>query len=191
MTSRSALLLRAVNVSGRNRVPMAELRALLTGRTDLQNVTTYIASGNVLCATPHDPVAACAEVRALIHETFAVDTPVIHRTHDELVAALTENPFPDAASDTLLHAMFLEADAAPDAAEALTPRLVPGERIALVGRDLWVDYGDGGVHSTKLTKAVLDRALGVAGTARNARTVRTLIELTAPAGITTPVADTP
>ena len=45
--------------------------------------------------------------------------------------------------------------------------------------DLWIDYGDGGVHSTKLTKAVLDRALGVAGTARNLRTTRTLIELTA------------
>jgi uncharacterized protein (DUF1697 family) len=35
------------------------------------------------------------------------------------------------------------------------------------------------VHSTRLTKAVLDRALGVAGTARNLRTVRKLAELTA------------
>ncbi|WP_233437315.1 MULTISPECIES: hypothetical protein [Microbacterium] len=57
--------------------------------------------------------------------------------------------------------------------------MLPAERIALIGNDLWIDYGEGGVHSTKLTKAVLDRALGVAGTARNLRTTRKLIELTA------------
>ena len=56
---------------------------------------------------------------------------------------------------------------------------MPGERIALVGDDLWIEYAEGGVHSTRLTKAVLDRALGVAGTARNLRTVRKLAELTA------------
>lgn len=179
MTGRSALLLRAVNVSGRNRVPMAELRALLADRTDLTDVSTYIASGNVLVGAPNDPRAACAQVRALIHETFHVDTPVIHRSHVELTAALAENPFPEAASDKLLHVMFLEGDAEQGAIEALTERLVPGERIALVGHDLWIDYSEAGVHSTKLTKAVLDRALGVAGTARNLRTVRTLAELTA------------
>lgn len=178
MTGRSALLLRAVNVSGRNRVPMAELRAVLAERTTLTGIGTYIASGNVLCDSPADHAAATDEVRALIAAEFGVDTPVIARTHDDLVAALAESPFPDAASDTLLHVMFLEADAAPGATDALTARLVAGERIALVGRDLWIDYGAGGVHSTKLTKAVLDRALGVAGTARNLRTVHKLVALT-------------
>lgn len=179
MTGRSALLLRAVNVSGRNRVPMAELRALLADRTELADVSTYIASGNVIVATPADADAVCAQVRDLIHEVFDVNTPVIHRSHDQLRTALDENPFPDAASDKLLHVMFLEGDPTPKAVDALMPRLVAGERIALTGRDLWIDYGDGGVHSSKLTTAVLHRALGVAGTARNIRTVRTLADLTA------------
>lgn len=175
MTERCALLLRAVNVGGRNRVPMAELRALLADRLGLQNVTTYIASGNVICDLPADRHA----VRELIAAEFDVDTPVVQRSHGELVAALAENPFPDAAADKMLHAMFLDGPAAPGAVEALTPRLQPWERVALVGDDLWIDYGTGGVQSTKLTTAVLDRALGVAGTARNLRTVRTLAELTA------------
>ncbi|MEJ1092207.1 DUF1697 domain-containing protein [Microbacterium istanbulense] len=179
MTARSALLLRAVNVSGRNRVPMAELRALLAERTTLTGISTYIASGNVICDTPDDDSAACAEVRALIAEAFDVDTPVIHRSHAQLAAALAENPFPDAASDKLLHVMFLEGDAAPGAIDALLPRLLPEERIALVGRDLWIDYGPAGVHSTKLTKTVLDRGLAVAGTGRNLRTVQMLAALTA------------
>lgn len=176
--SRAVLLLRAVNVSGRNKVPMSALRDLLAAETDLQNISTYIASGNIICDAPVDAASASAQVRELIRAEFDVDTPVIARTHDELVAALTASPFAHGA-EKLVHAMFLEGEPRAGAAEALLERLVPGEDLALIGRDLWIEYSADGVHSSKLTKAVFDRALGVAGTARNLRTVRTLIELTA------------
>lgn len=176
--SRSVLLLRAVNVSGRNSVPMARLREVLTAATDLEDVSTYIASGNILCATPSDPAAACGTVRALIAAEFGVDTPVIHRTHAQLAASEAAQPFPEG-DLKLVHAMFLEGPPATGALDVLGERLVPGERVALIGEDLWIDYAAGGVHTTKLTKAVLDRALGVAGTARNLRTVRKLLTLTA------------
>ncbi len=174
--SRSALLLRAVNVSGRNRVPMERLREILA--PELGAVSTYIASGNVICETPEDTAAACARVRELIAAEFGVDTPVIARTHAELTASLAAHPYQDG-PDKLVHAMFLEGAPVTGAVDALQGRLVPGERIALIGQDLWISYAEGGVHTTKLTKAVLDRALGVAGTARNLRTTRTLAELTA------------
>lgn len=177
--SRSVLLLRAVNVGGHNSVPMAQLRELLTVETDLSGVSTYIASGNVICDEPADAAASCARVREVIAAEFSVDTPVIHRTHRELAASAAAQPFADGA-EKLVHAMFLESDPVSGVVEALESRLVPGERIALIGRrDLWINYADGGVRSTKLTKAVLDRTLGTAGTARNLRTIRTLIELTA------------
>lgn len=176
--SRSVLLLRAVNVSGRSSVPMARLREVLAAETDLEEVSTYIASGNIVCATPPDPAAVCATVRALIAREFGVDTPVIHRAHAELAGSEAAQPFPDG-DLKLVHAMFLEGAPAPGALDLLNERLVPGERLALVGDDLWIDYAAGGVHTTKLTKAVFDRALGIAGTARNLRTVRKLIALTA------------
>lgn len=176
--SGSVLLLRAVNVSGRNSVPMARLRELLAAETELAGVSTYIASGNIICGKPADPAAACAQVRALIAKEFDVDTAVIHRTHDQLVRSESAQPYPEG-DVKFVHAMFLEATPSDGAIERLEDRLRPGERLALRGDDLWIDYGSGGVHSTKLTKTVLDRALGVAGTARNLRTVRTLIELTA------------
>ncbi|WP_061016535.1 DUF1697 domain-containing protein [Microbacterium sp. CCH5-D1] len=175
---RSVLLLRAVNVSGRNSVPMARLRDVLAAETDLSDVSTYIASGNIVCATPDDPAVACAAVRVAIHDEFGVDTPVIHRTHAQLLSSESAQPFPEG-DQKFVHAMFLEGAPAAGAIDALQHRLLPAERIALIGNDLWIDYGEGGVHSTKLTKAVLDRALGVAGTARNLRTTRKLIELTA------------
>ena len=176
--SRSVLLLRAVNVSGRNSVPMARLREVLATETDLVDVSTYIASGNIICATPNDPDAACAAVRTAIHQEFGVDTPVIHRTHTQLVDSEAAQPFP-AGDVKFVHAMFLEGAPSDGAVEALEERRLPEERLALIGRDLWIDYGSGGMHSTKLTKAALDRALGVSGTARNLRTTRKLIELTA------------
>jgi uncharacterized protein (DUF1697 family) len=157
---------------------MTELRDLLTASGVIEGVTTYIASGNIICDQPAEATEACAAVRRLIHEEFSVDTPVIHRSHEQLVAALETLPFPDAI-EKLLHAMFLEGEPSPGAVTALRERLVPGEEIALVGRDLWINYGESGVHASKLTKAVLDRALGVAGTARNMRTTRKLAELTA------------
>lgn len=174
--TRSVLLLRAVNVGGRNRVPMASLREALA--PVLGEVTTYIASGNIVCERPSDPKVACARVRATISTEFDVDTPVIHRAHEALVKALDDHPFADA-SEKMLHVMFLDGAAMPGAIDALQKRLVVGERIALVGDELWIDYGEHGVRGTKLTTAALDRALGVTGTARNLRTVRTLAELTA------------
>lgn len=178
--SRTALLLRAVNVSGRNRVPMAELRTLLGERTALAEVSTYIASGNIVCATPADVTAACAEVRRVIAEAFTVDTPVIARSHTEIDRMLRQNPYADSdIAEKLLHIMVLEGTPKAGAVDALRERLVPGEDIALVGADLWIHYSPNGVHATKLTKAVLDRALGVAGTARNLRTMTKLAELTA------------
>lgn len=176
--SRSVLLLRAVNVSGRNLVPMARLRDALTASGLVEGVSTYIASGNIVCEHPEDAGTVCAQVRTLIAEEFGVDTPVIPRTHEALIASLEAQPFTDPV-EKLLHAMFLEGPPVPGALEALRERLVPGEELALIGDDLWINYAEHGVHASKLTKAVLDRALGVAGTARNLRTTRKLAELTA------------
>lgn len=178
--SRSALLLRAVNVSGRNRVPMAELRALLAERTELEDIATYIASGNIVCATPPDVTAARTTVRALIAERFDVDTPVIARSHREIERMLQRNPYVHSdIAEKLLHVMVLEGTPKRGALDLLRERLVPGEEVELVGDDLWIHYSADGVHATKLTKSVLDRALGVSGTARNVRTMTRLAELTA------------
>lgn len=175
--SRTVLLLRAVNVGGHGKVPMARLREVLVPELG-DDVSTYIASGNVICAHPSDARAACARVRTVIATEFGVDTPVILRTHEALRAAVAHRPF-DGSSDRMLHAMFLEGSPRPGAVETLRERLVPGEQVGLVGQDLWIDYGRSGVQGTKLTRVVLDRALGVSGTARNLRTTRKLIELTA------------
>ena len=66
---RHLALLRAVNVGGRNKVPMAELRAL-AGDLGYASVRTYIASGNLIFHSENTDAACAAELTAAIPERF-------------------------------------------------------------------------------------------------------------------------
>lgn len=82
-------LLRGINVGGNNKVPMAELKACL-GKLGLENVRTYIQSGNVIfdiLAT--DEVALTAEIEQAIEKTFGfpVVVALFSQSEFEYIAA--------------------------------------------------------------------------------------------------------
>src|SRR5450756_1580655 len=69
-------LLRAVNVSGQNKIPMAELRRALGG-LGLTGVETYVQSGNVVFdAQGDDPAEQAAAIHGLIEREFGYDVDV-------------------------------------------------------------------------------------------------------------------
>ena len=81
-------LLRGINVGGKNKVPMAELREVVTslGHTE---VTTYIQSGNVLfTSSEDDPAKLAAGLEAAITQAFGVQSPVVVLSRDELAQVL-------------------------------------------------------------------------------------------------------
>jgi uncharacterized protein (DUF1697 family) len=144
MTSYVALL-RAVNVAGTGKLLMSELRKMgeACGFTD---VRTFIASGNLLFTSElREP-----EVREALEERLAVyarkHVPVLVRTADEMGAIIATNPFPDAHPSRHL-VYFHNQPPAPDVIAGC--RDIAGERLALIGRELHVDYGDG-IRHTKL-----------------------------------------
>ena len=74
------ILLRGINVGGRNKVPMADLRAALTD-AGYSNVATYIASGNVVADHPDADSRAHAErVETLMVEHFGVECRALVRS---------------------------------------------------------------------------------------------------------------
>ena len=167
-------LLRGINVGGRNRVPMNELKAAMEA-SDFRNVATYLQSGNVLFESPRDDRRALAEqLQTLIKEHFDTTTPVVLRTLDELERTVSRNPFLDDEDDPkLLHVLFL--DGAPDEEdiEKLDPERSPGDRFAVDGHDVFVHYPHGSGRS-KLTLDYVERVLGVTATGRNWNTVTRL-----------------
>ena len=172
--SRRVVLIRAVNVGGTAKLPMAELREVAQS-LGASEVSTYIASGNLFCVPPGDPADFDRALESEIEARYGFFREVISRSVDELRAAVDAHPFE--VVDEKLNYLY-PLTGTPDAAKAkdLEAKSFDDTRIAIIGNDLHILYGVGAAAS-KLTPSLIARTLGVTGTGRNWRTVGKLIEL--------------
>lgn len=138
-------LLRAVNVGGTGKLPMADLRAMgnVCGFTD---VRTFIASGNMLFVSDRDEAAVKMALEGKLADYASKRVAVLVRSAAEMAAIVAANPFPDAHRSRHLVHFY---DNAPSADLIARCRDVGGERLALGARELHVDYGDG-IRTTRL-----------------------------------------
>jgi uncharacterized protein (DUF1697 family) len=182
MEQKLIALLRGINVGGRNRVPMTELRAICT-ELGWRNVATYVNSGNVVFTADPAPPALEAALERAIEARFRLAIPVIVRTAREWAKYLRSNPFPAESERDGDAVMLALSKAKPDAGAmaVLEERATFGERIARTGDALWIHFARGVVKS-KLSPGLIDRAVGSPTTMRNWRTVLALGELTKSSG---------
>jgi uncharacterized protein (DUF1697 family) len=174
-----AVLIRGINVGGKNKLPMAELRAALA-EAAYEDVATYIQSGNVVVRSEASPGAVGRGIGRVIEDEFGLPVQVLVRTHAELVALAGANPFLPVTDDLAkLHVVFLDAEPKAASVAGLDPDRSPGDEFNVSGREIFLRYPSGSGRS-KLTLDYFERRLGVAGTARNWNTLLKLIELTAP-----------
>ncbi len=163
-------LLRGVNVGKSKRVPMAELRTLLSG-LGYTNVATLLNSGNaVFCAPVGTPAKHAAAIAAAISTRLHVEVPVIVKSAGELTAIISENPIKAGAEE---HSRFLVAFA-PDAKalsglKAIEPLVVTPERFS-VGKNAAYLFCAMGILESKAGAALLGKA-GKSATTRNWATV--------------------
>ncbi len=162
-------LLRAVNVGGTGKLPMAELTAMCEAAGFAQ-VRTYIASGNVVFTS----ALSEAEVRETLETRLAAyagkPVGVLVRTAAEMADTLARNPFADQPGNRVT-AIFVDGPIPADAAEHA--RNVREEQIRVGRRELFVFYGDGMADSRLIIPAAQ------AGTARNMNTVAKLAGMAA------------
>ena len=170
-------LLRGINVGGRTRVGMDDLRRLFValGHAD---VKSYVQSGNVLFSSPvEESSRLIGDIERRIARDLGVTVTVLLRTKDDLARVVANNPFVSRETDPAkLHVTFL-ADA-PDherVARLDTPSGGPDE-FSLAGREVYL-HCPHGYGRTKLNNAYLERRLGVAATTRNWNTVTKLCDL--------------
>lgn len=162
-------LLRAVNVGGTGKLPMADLRAMATA-AGLLDVRTYIQSGNLLCRSDAPPAKVKAALEAPLEAYAGKRIEVILRTAQELHRILAHNPFPEP-EPSKVGVLFLDAPPSPqliaEAKGRTNEDLRPGER------EIYIHFPTGmGVSKLRLSSSA-------GGTMRNLKTVRTLAAMAA------------
>ncbi len=166
--NRYAALLRAVNVGGTSKLPMADLRALCEaiGCTD---VRTYIASGNVVLSTAMSRDEVRSQLEERLEAVMGKRVGVCVRTAPEMQAVLERNPFPEARPNQVL-VTFLNQPPPANALEAVSHQ-AENESIVLGTCEIYVHYGSG------MGRSKLRIPAAKSGTARNLNTVTKLVAM--------------
>ena len=170
---RYAAFLRAVNVAGRGKLPMADLSVALEA-LGYENVVTYIQSGNVAFdAARAANTKLAAAIEATVASACKVETTVMVRTASEMAKLAAGHPFPTSAAAPTVYVMFCDR---PAKGELELPAGAT-EQFVVEGADIY-GYYPGGYGTSKLGSTYLERKLGVSITGRNWNTVQKLAELT-------------
>ena len=171
-------LLRGINVGKAKRLPMADLRTLLTG-LGYEDVKTLLNSGNaVFTARSGSESFHAKAIAAGILVRFAFEAPVIVKSAKSLAGVVAENPF---AADATDHSRLMVAFA-PDTATlsgliAIQAVVVPPEDFA-VGVHAAYLHCAGGILESKAATALL----GTVGKTVTTRNWATTLKLHALAG---------
>ena len=179
-------LLRGINLAGRNKVAMAELREVV-GSLGHADVATYIQSGNVVFTSDEsDTAALAAALEQAIATSLGVPCRVVVLSREDLAQVARDNPYPDEPNLKAVHAVILSGDPGPDVAE----RVAAAQQIAekqgsrdtaqLVGRTIFLHTPDGYGRSdlaAALVKLGQKKTDTVTGTARNWATVTKLLSM--------------
>ncbi|HEY6538839.1 MAG TPA: DUF1697 domain-containing protein [Candidatus Dormibacteraeota bacterium] len=176
MTAQVALL-RAINVGGNASVKMADLRQLVADR-GLARARTVLQSGNLVFDSA-GVVGSDLEkmLEAALKDRFGLVTDVLVRSATEWSQLIAHNPLPEEARAHPAHLLVVCLKDQPAASGVEALDRVPGpERVRAWTNQLFVSYPDG-IGRSRLTMSVIERALGLRGTARNWNTVGRLESL--------------
>jgi uncharacterized protein (DUF1697 family) len=88
---RYVALLRGINVGGRNKVAMSDLRAAFEG-AGFQAVSTYIQSGNVLFESKQPHAKLEQSIERMLERRLGIPLVVVLRSHQQLRAVVTKAP---------------------------------------------------------------------------------------------------
>lgn len=163
-------LLRGVNVGKAKRVPMAELRALLSG-LGYTSVVTLLNSGNaVFHAARGTPAKHATDIAAAISDQLEFEVPVIVKSAEEVAAIVSESPFKAQPAEYSRYLVaFVQDSKALSGLAVIESLIVPPEQFA-VGKNAAYLLCATSILESKAWEALLGKA-GRAATTRNWATV--------------------
>jgi uncharacterized protein (DUF1697 family) len=176
MTTQIALL-RAINVGGRTKIAMADLRKVFAG-LGYQDARTVLQTGNVVFDSDDGKAAALeSRLEKALADSLGLKTDILIRSAKEWQQIIEANPFPDEAKSDPAHlvVMPLKAMASKSAIETLNATIKGREVVKAAGEQLYITYPDG-IGRSKLTIGLIEKTIGTRGTGRNWNTVLKIAE---------------
>jgi uncharacterized protein (DUF1697 family) len=171
--TRYAALLRGINLGSRNRIPMADLRALLSG-LGLSDVRTHLQSGNAVFGSDAGPEALCDQIEQAIGREFGLRVACLLRTRDELRVVIEDNPLADVADNgSKLMALFLSETPDPALLARNDPVALDPQRVR-IGQRVIYQWCPNGLMAAPSVGAFVEKHLKLTVTARNWNTVTKL-----------------
>ena len=168
-------LLRGINVGGKRKLPMVDLKKMFVDQ-GFENVMTYIQSGNVIFqAKNQNTVKLATQLEAEFLKLFALEVPVIIRTASEWQQLIDAQPYQNSTQVTFnnpekWHVTLLGATPEQQAVEKMNGFSASPDDFRLILNSIYL-YCQNGYGNTKLTNTFFESKLKVKATTRNWKTI--------------------
>ena len=173
-------LLRGINVGGKRKLLMADLKALFS-RLGFSNCITYIQSGNVVFESEKEEnnLKLAQKIESAILEHFALDVPVMVRKASEWKLILSDNPFLNDKSIGIerLHLTLLDNTPEQIQIQDLKQVELDSEQFEVIGQHVFLCCKDKFSSKSKMTNNLFEKKFKCKATNRNWKTVMKLYEL--------------
>ena len=171
---RYIVLLRGVNVAGKNKLPMAEFRTLLE-EAGFASVKSYIQSGNIGLDTEEDTEKIKLKIEEILLNTYSYEVPVLVLLQSSLKVILEANPFLDQ-DPKFLHFTLLHDLPSPSSLDEFNEITIDGEYANCIESCVYL-FLPNGYGRAKLVNGFIERKLKVSATTRNYKTMLKLLDL--------------
>ena len=167
-----ASIIRGINVSGKNKVIMKDLKTHLE-KAGFTNVQTYIQSGNIVFESEETELNKVSDdIQTLLKTKHKVDAPVLTLSSEYLIKTVASNPF-EKNDNPHQYITFLKE-------EVLNPEIPDldfgDDQYAFGDKSVYI-FCPNGAARTKLSNNFFENKLKVAATTRNIRTCKKLVDM--------------
>jgi uncharacterized protein (DUF1697 family) len=171
--------LRGVNMTDHNSIKMTDLSELFI-KIGLKDAETYIQSGNVVFSDIGEilPSDLTSSIEQAILNRFNYAIPVIIRSRKELADLFTSNPFLEEPGfdPSKMAVIFLHDKPSDNQLRKVEAVDYPPDKFEIIGREIYT-YCPNGFGKTKIYTNFFEKKMGVSGTARNWKTITTLLSI--------------
>ncbi len=166
-------------MTGHNSLKMAELSSLYVN-LGYPDALTYIQSGNVIFSSAEKSTEfeIALEIEKAILEKFSYIVPVMIRSSKELRNLFSINPYLSEKNfePSKMAVIFLHEKVTDEQMLKVKGVDYPPDKFKIVGKEIFI-FCPNGFGRTKLYTNFFEKKMGVTGTARNWKTITTMLEL--------------